>query len=1329
MANRIFDLILQMQVDGIKDADQLLKLIEELRKKAEELANVKLNKLLDIDTKNLDIDLTRVEALSREMERLRERAAQARIELRKQMDVLREKVLGDAAAQTAKYTEELEKLREAAAAGAIAVARVARSVTDARKLFQAGKLKFDLDVGDAKNKIDFIITNVKRIPDIITEAGKTPLHFNTAEFEAAAQRAIASAQRLGNEVIKLHRAATGLKGGAKDAAAAVQDMGAAARQTTGPFAAMRESIETTGRELLLLRRLAFGLGFSFVAREILDTVKAFDALEQSVKAVFGADQTAEEMSFIRTEAERLGLQITGLGKEYSKLAAATKAAGFTQQETRDIFLSVAEAGAKLSLSQEEIQGALTAVQQIASKGRVSLEELRQQLGDRLPGAIQIAAKSLGITERRLFALVEQGQLASDVFLRVFPAAIRASFGTDATTRIENTSASIQRFKNAMAEFSNTVARSGALEGFITFLQKLAELSKDKAVIDFFKTLSSILGGLFAVLRDHTTAIKDLILVYLGFKSISFVIAVLSSLSASLRLTAASATAAAGANTAYAASAATATGATGLFTAALTLLNKAFVPIAVGAAAIDVLFSVLEKGQEAALKFAEAQRQIVSTAKLAPVFEKQKEALDEWKTTINLSTKEIRSLSDAGVVYYKNAVEGARNLTKVTLDAIDNQIKGLNAQLEILRLSGDRSEKAQTQAKAYRDRIAELAKAQAAANAELEIYNKTLVEVIVVARQRDLTFDAGIQKLRDLAATFVPATENAKRLNDVKFEELDRETQSLIAGFKNVIAEGKSIHEALKKAFPADIADGTVKSVTQVANALEIIQQEGLATGKVITDELAKKLDKFTANELLTFQLNARQAFQESTIGAKGLALVVDGVTKAALKNMGVDVEAVGERVSKTFREMIDNLTLIGINAKQTAGIVKAAMDKAIATAKSRDELQLLSNKLVELGLDGTSAVDGVRDSFTRLQDKILSTKGVLDSALGDSFKFFAINTTEHLRAMAELAIIHFNRIKDSGLAAAKDLREAWIKMFDATELGQAFRTLGIQSSIALQGIADTARESFRLVSDSGVATAEGLIKAYDDVRAKAVAAGEGTKNLIADNELLMISLQKAFNAGTISAVEYQKALIEATTKTRDAAVVPIGAVQAAFATFGAKTRSQLIELYRQAVESFNIVANSGQATSEVLQNAAAEVEKRWIAAFGAIEDAAKTAFNNVSSFTGFRRDFGAFDAQELKRASIDDLKNLLKDLEAQASFQTRPGSNPDPEFLRTLLLAIQQLVNELNRRGEQTGLPTKPVQVNNNGTYNFNFNGVLPDINWIRNFLIPELDKITLRKA
>ncbi|EPW0596963.1 tape measure protein, partial [Shigella sonnei] len=64
-------------------------------------------------------------------------------------------------------------------------------------------------------------------------------------------------------------------------------------------------------------------------------------------------------------------------------------------------------------------GILKAFEQMASKGKIQAEELRGQLGDRMAGAFQLFARSLGMTTEELDKAMKDGKvLSKDVFPKV-----------------------------------------------------------------------------------------------------------------------------------------------------------------------------------------------------------------------------------------------------------------------------------------------------------------------------------------------------------------------------------------------------------------------------------------------------------------------------------------------------------------------------------------------------------------------------------------------------------------------------------------------------------------------------------------------------------------------------------------------------------------------------------------------------------------------------------------------------------------------------------------------------------------------------------------------
>ena len=130
---------------------------------------------------------------------------------------------------------------------------------------------------------------------------------------------------------------------------------------------------------------------------IADAARTLQQVTNRLLSVFDGDQSAvsQELDFLRRTAERLGLSFRDVANEYSKFAVATTGTNLAGEATRKIFIAVAEAARVQGLSNEQLQGTFVALTQIVSKGVVSMEELRRQLGDRLPGAIQIMAEGLG----------------------------------------------------------------------------------------------------------------------------------------------------------------------------------------------------------------------------------------------------------------------------------------------------------------------------------------------------------------------------------------------------------------------------------------------------------------------------------------------------------------------------------------------------------------------------------------------------------------------------------------------------------------------------------------------------------------------------------------------------------------------------------------------------------------------------------------------------------------------------------------------------------------------------------------------------------------------
>ena len=104
-------------------------------------------------------------------------------------------------------------------------------------------------------------------------------------------------------------------------------------------------------------------------------------------AVAAARQATEELNIPQAQS------LSGI----TRLAAAVKGAGGPLTDATLTFKNVSAAIKATGGSSEDVKGAITAMVQVFSKGKVSAEELSGQLGERLPGAVTMFAKANKMT--------------------------------------------------------------------------------------------------------------------------------------------------------------------------------------------------------------------------------------------------------------------------------------------------------------------------------------------------------------------------------------------------------------------------------------------------------------------------------------------------------------------------------------------------------------------------------------------------------------------------------------------------------------------------------------------------------------------------------------------------------------------------------------------------------------------------------------------------------------------------------------------------------------------------------------------------------------------
>lgn len=227
-----------------------------------------------------------------------------------------------------------------------------------------------------------------------------------------------------------------------------------------------------------------------VAKAFVDANVDLERFERAMTALKGSTEaSAKELVYIREVSNRLGLDVKTTADAYISLTAATKGTALEGEQSRRIFEAISGAMSLLGKSSADTSGALLAINQIVSKGTVSMEELRGQIGERLPGAFAIAAKSMGLTTQELDALVTSGNLTANEFLPRFAAGIEEAFGKVDT--VDTFSAAMARARNAVDELFQEIGKSGVIDGLAVALGAVSKLVQAaSSTFDYFGTAAS-----------------------------------------------------------------------------------------------------------------------------------------------------------------------------------------------------------------------------------------------------------------------------------------------------------------------------------------------------------------------------------------------------------------------------------------------------------------------------------------------------------------------------------------------------------------------------------------------------------------------------------------------------------------------------------------------------------------------------------------------------------------------------------------------------------------------------------------------------------------------
>jgi tape measure domain-containing protein len=246
------------------------------------------------------------------------------------------------------------------------------------------------------------------------------------------------------------------------------------------------------------------------ARQALGAAAAYsaelDKQRSALRQVIGSQVAYDQsLKFIKQTSTELAIPQDIVIKNFTRLSASVIGAGGNVNDAEKAFKGISAGILGTGGSLENLDSALLATAQVFSKGKVSAEELRGQIGERLPGAFTIFAESIGKTPQQLDKALQEGQVSLTDF-QTFSKALFDRYGKAAEIIASSPENAGNRLKVTLSNLSESVGTllrpiGAAFQNTFSFIAEIIDAAITK--LNFFLKLDP--AGRKASLRTQIAA--------------------------------------------------------------------------------------------------------------------------------------------------------------------------------------------------------------------------------------------------------------------------------------------------------------------------------------------------------------------------------------------------------------------------------------------------------------------------------------------------------------------------------------------------------------------------------------------------------------------------------------------------------------------------------------------------------------------------------------------------------------------------------------------------------------------------------------------------------
>lgn len=280
----------------------------------------------------------------------------------------------------------------------------------------------------------------------------------------------------------------------------------------GSVVGLRRAEDASRSLLSVTRDLTVSLGMAGAAlntiknilggaliQDLIKTNAEFERLTVLMKGMSSAadpvKDAANQVKFLRDFAKQAPFSIQALTDVFVRL----KATGIdpTAGSMRALVDAVAASGG----TEEQLKRAALAMSQMAGKGVIQLEELRQQLGEAVPRSAELMARGIGVTYSQLITAIGRGTVEAKPALEAMRLEFERTFGGAAAQQMNTFNGLVQQIKTQYQTFQLAVGEAGFFDAIKTQLADVNRLLGSNSAQAFARQLGAGLTTAVGYIRS------------------------------------------------------------------------------------------------------------------------------------------------------------------------------------------------------------------------------------------------------------------------------------------------------------------------------------------------------------------------------------------------------------------------------------------------------------------------------------------------------------------------------------------------------------------------------------------------------------------------------------------------------------------------------------------------------------------------------------------------------------------------------------------------------------------------------------------------------------